>query len=45
MAAAASVSVHNAIRLASPKVPRSVRRQAGVAVPAIRKKIIVWSRR
>jgi hypothetical protein len=44
-AAAVSVSVHITIRQTSPKGPRLARRKAGVAVPAIRKKIIAWSSR
>ena len=44
-AAAVSVSVHIPIRQTSPKGPRLARRKAGVAVPAIRKKIIAWSSR
>jgi hypothetical protein len=39
-AAAVTVSAHITIRQTSPKVPRAVRRKAGVAVPAMRKKII-----
>jgi hypothetical protein len=40
-----SVSAHITARQSSRNVPRAVRTKAGVAVPAIRKKIIAWSRR
>ena len=43
MSAAARTSVHITIRQASPKAPGASRRKAGVAVPAMRKKIITGS--
>ena len=45
IAAAASVSIHITIRQVVQKAPRAAIRKTGVAVPAIRKKIIRWSRR
>ncbi len=43
--AAATASVHTVIRQTSPNVPGEVSSSTGVAVPAMRKKIIMWSRR
>ena len=43
MTAAAPISVHITIRQVSPYGPGMARRKAGVAVPAMRKKIIMWS--
>ena len=45
IAAAVRVSTHSTIRQASPKAPRVANRKTGVAVPAMKKKIIAWSRR
>jgi hypothetical protein len=43
-ATAVSVSAHITIRQASPAPAGAESRKAGVAVPAMRKKIIAWSR-
>ena len=45
IAPAASVSPHSAARQAMRKTPCEAIRKAGVAVPAISRKIIAWSTR
>ena len=45
MPAAVTVSTHNVMRPVRPRGPGAARMNTGVAVPAIKRKIITWSSR